>query len=217
MRKAGSITARGNNRRRMLRPWIDTCRRCREPTRGSVRIPGILQNVDVQVDTFGVPYVTAGHETDMLRALGYLHATDRLWQMEFFRRVAAGRLAELFGRDQVPTDRLLRTLDLWGAAEHAVANLDPDELERLQANYAGEVTMCDRWFGHFMEALKLSGRLDDTVVAPNGEVNVNDEIDYTVTVENTGNVDLTNVVLGDVFAGGATLVSGDINTRGNPK
>jgi penicillin amidase len=107
------------------------------PTRGSVRVSGILQTVDVQVDTFGVPYVTAGHETDMLRALGYLHATDRLWQMEFFRRVAAGRLAELFGRDQVPTDRLLRTLDLWGAAEHAVANLDSDELERLQAYAAG--------------------------------------------------------------------------------
>ena len=107
------------------------------PTRGSVRVPGILQTVDVQVDTFGIPYVTAGRETDMLRALGYLHATDRLWQMEFFRRVAAGRLAELFGRDLVETDRLLRTLDLWGAAENAVAILDPDELERLQAYAVG--------------------------------------------------------------------------------
>ena len=38
------------------------------------------------------------------------------------------------------------------------------ELERCQANYAGEVTLCDRWFGHFYEALKLSGRLDDTLV-----------------------------------------------------
>ena len=107
------------------------------PTRGSVRVPGILQKVDVQVDTFGVPYVTAGQETDMLRALGYLHATDRLWQMDFFRRVAAGRLAELFGPDQVATDRLLRTLDLWGAAENAVANLDPNELERLKAYAVG--------------------------------------------------------------------------------
>ena len=107
------------------------------PTRGSVRVPGVIQTVDVQVDTFGVPHVTAGHETDMLRALGYLHATDRLWQMEFFRRVAAGRLAELFGQDQVPTDRLLRTLDLWGAAERAVANLATDEMERLQAYAVG--------------------------------------------------------------------------------
>jgi len=38
------------------------------------------------------------------------------------------------------------------------------ELERCQANYAGEVTLCDRWFGHFFEALTLSGRLDDTMV-----------------------------------------------------
>lgn len=44
-------------------------------------------------------------------------------------------------------------------------NISKRELKRMQANYAGEVTMCDRWFGHFMEALKLSGRLDDTLVA----------------------------------------------------
>ena len=43
--------------------------------------------------------------------------------------------------------------------------LSPRELERLQANYAGEVTMVDRWFGHFLETLRTSGRLDDTVVA----------------------------------------------------
>ncbi len=43
--------------------------------------------------------------------------------------------------------------------------MTPRELKRIQANYAGEVTMCDRWFGHFMENLKLQGRLDDTVVA----------------------------------------------------
>ena len=107
------------------------------PTRGSARVPGIVQTVHVQVDTFGIPHVTAGRATDMLRALGYLHATDRLWQMEFFRRVAAGRLAELFGPDLVETDRLLRTLDLWGAAEHAVANLDAGERERLEAYAVG--------------------------------------------------------------------------------
>lgn len=103
------------------------------PVRGSVRVPGMVGSVDVQVDTFGIPYVTAGSETDMLRALGYLHATDRMWQMEFVRRVAAGRLSELFGQRLVGTDRLLRTLDLWGAAERAALNLDLSERERLLA------------------------------------------------------------------------------------
>lgn len=42
--------------------------------------------------------------------------------------------------------------------------MTPRELKRMQANYAGEVTMCDRWFGYFMESLKNSGRLDDTIV-----------------------------------------------------
>ena len=46
-------------------------------------------------------------------------------------------MAELFGPDLVETDRLLRTLDLWGAAEDAVANLDPEEWERLQAYAVG--------------------------------------------------------------------------------
>lgn len=107
------------------------------PTRGTVRVPGLVQTVEVQVDSFGIPYVTAGSELDMFRALGYLHASDRLWQMEFLRRVAAGRLAELFGRDLVDADRFIRTLDLWGAAERAALQLDLDERERLLAYAAG--------------------------------------------------------------------------------
>ncbi len=108
-----------------------------QPTRGTVRVAGLLQPVDVQIDTFGIPQVSATAETDLLRALGYLHATDRLWQMEFFRRVAAGRLSEIFGRETVDTDRFLRTLDLWGAAKRTAGNLDPQEHERLLAYAAG--------------------------------------------------------------------------------
>ena len=107
------------------------------PTRGTVRVSGLLRPVDVQIDTFGIPLVTATSETDLLRALGYLHATDRLWQMDLFRRVAAGRLSEVFGPELVDTDRFMRTLDLWGAAERAAGNLDPQERERLLAYAAG--------------------------------------------------------------------------------
>jgi len=107
------------------------------PTRGTVRVSGLLRPVDVQIDTFGIPLVTATSATDLLRALGYLHAADRLWQMDLFRRVAAGRLSEVFGPDLVDTDRFMRTLDLWGAAERAAGNLDPQERERLLAYAAG--------------------------------------------------------------------------------
>jgi penicillin amidase len=76
-----------------------------EPLRGSVPVEGLDAPVDVHVDSLGVPHVFASGESDMLRALGYLHATDRLWQMEYFRRIAAGRLAEIFGPGMVSTDR----------------------------------------------------------------------------------------------------------------
>ena len=107
------------------------------PPRGSVRVPGLQQTVDVQIDTFGIPSVTAGSATDLFAAQGYLHAMDRAWQMEFFRRVAAGRLSEIFGVSQVQADRFIRTLDLWGAAERLTANLRPDEMDRLRAYAAG--------------------------------------------------------------------------------
>lgn len=107
------------------------------PPDGSIRIAGLDRQVTVHVDTFGIPWVRADGEADMLRALGYLHASDRLWQMELFRRIAAGRLSEVFGSDLVPTDRLLRTLGLREAAERAVAALGEEDAARLRAYAEG--------------------------------------------------------------------------------
>ncbi len=103
----------------------------------SVRMAELDGSVTVHVDTFGVPYVRAIGDADLARALGYLHASDRLWQMEFMRRVAAGRLSEIFGPDLVPTDRLLRTLGLWEAAKRASSELGEDEAARFRAYAAG--------------------------------------------------------------------------------
>jgi penicillin amidase len=108
-----------------------------EPLRGSVPVEGLDAPVDVHVDSLGVPHVFASGESDMLRALGYLHATDRLWQMEYFRRIAAGRLAEIFGPGMVSTDRFLRTMELWSAAEQAGANLNEADRRLLEAYVAG--------------------------------------------------------------------------------
>jgi penicillin amidase len=72
--------------------------------------------VTVRFDAWGVPHVQAGSEGDLARALGFLHANDRLFQMELGRRAAAGRLAEVFGAAALPVDVHLRTLDLAGVA-----------------------------------------------------------------------------------------------------
>jgi Protein related to penicillin acylase len=64
-----------------------------------------------------VPHITANNQTDAYTALGYLHAQDRLWQMELIRRIAAGRLSEIFGADLIPTDKLFSGLGIEEASE----------------------------------------------------------------------------------------------------
>ena len=107
------------------------------PVEGSVGISGLAAPVQVLFDTLGVPHVRAGSELDAYVALGYVHAADRLWQMELFRRIAAGRLAEIFGEPALETDRFVRTLGLSRAARAAAGELAPDEARRLEAYALG--------------------------------------------------------------------------------
>ncbi|WGF87121.1 penicillin acylase family protein [Marinivivus vitaminiproducens] len=100
---------------------------------GQARLPGLTAPVDVVRDTFGIPHIEAADEADAYRALGYAHAQDRLWQMEFHRRIGAGRLAEAVGPAGLPYDRLSRALDLHGLAEASEARLPPDALRLFQA------------------------------------------------------------------------------------
>lgn len=103
----------------------------------SARLTGLGEDVTVTRDEHAVPSIWAANEPDAYRALGYLHAQDRLWQMELLRHIADGRLAEMFGGDLVETDLLMRTLGL-GRAAAADAELLDDEARRdLEAYVAG--------------------------------------------------------------------------------
>ena len=82
------------------------------PASGELVLPGLEQPVEILRDSLGVPHVWAGSLADAVFAQGYLHATDRLWQLEMFRRVAQGRLSELFGGETLDADRFLRALGL---------------------------------------------------------------------------------------------------------
>ena len=91
----------------------------KQPQRsGDVAITGLTAPVSVRYDERGVPHIEASNEADLYRALGYVHAQDRLFQMEMLRRLSRGELAEVLGPKLVPTDRLFRTL---GIREHADA------------------------------------------------------------------------------------------------
>ncbi|MCA0933578.1 penicillin acylase family protein [Lutimonas saemankumensis] len=86
---------------------------------GTIPLEAIEEKVTVYFDEYGVPHIFADSEKDAYRALGYVHAQDRLWQMELIRRIAAGRLAEVFGSELVKTDKLFRGMGL-GATDEMI-------------------------------------------------------------------------------------------------
>src|SRR6478672_10741560 len=72
---------------------------------GEAALKNIEKETTVYFDTYGVPHIYANSEEDAMTTLGYVHAQDRLWQMELLRRIAPGRLSELFGSKAVKTDK----------------------------------------------------------------------------------------------------------------
>jgi len=91
---------------------------------GDIQLSGLVAQVSVRYDERGVPHIKATHESDLYRALGYVHAQDRLFQMEMARRLARGELAEILGPKLVRVDKLFRTLGLRDHAEKVVASMD---------------------------------------------------------------------------------------------
>jgi penicillin amidase len=79
---------------------------------GNVKINGISDSVAIYRDGYGVPHIVAQDESDLYFALGYTHAQERLWQMDLYRRIAEGRMSEIFGKDALEYDKLFRTIGI---------------------------------------------------------------------------------------------------------
>ena len=95
----------------------------KQPTRqGMVELQHLQGSVTVRYDERGVPHIRAENETDLYRALGYVQAQDRLFQMEVLRRLARGELAEVLGPKLLDTDKLMRSLRIRERAETYVAS-----------------------------------------------------------------------------------------------
>ncbi|XOB98351.1 penicillin acylase family protein [Deinococcota bacterium DY0809b] len=103
-------------------------------TSGRLVTPGLSAPVEILRDKNGIVHVKAANEHDLFFGQAVAHAQDRLWQMEFQRRIGAGRLAEVLGEAAVPTDRFLRTLGVYRAAAQAYENL-PDDLKAIVDAY----------------------------------------------------------------------------------
>ncbi len=104
---------------------------------GERLIDGPSAPIEILRDRYGIPHIRAANQTDAIFALGYVHAQDRLWQMEVQRRAASGRLAEALGPGAVATDRFMRTVGFARAARDARASLDAGALAWIDAYVRG--------------------------------------------------------------------------------
>jgi penicillin amidase len=101
------------------------------------QVPGLEAPVRISFDADGIPWITAQSDTDAAAALGFVHARDRMFQMELMRRAASGRLSEIVGPATLPLDRTNRALGLRRRAEADLADLDPRTRALLDAYARG--------------------------------------------------------------------------------
>jgi len=92
---------------------------------GSVALAGLEQPVSIYRDSNVIPHIFAETKRDAYFALGYVHAQDRLWQMDFLRRLGSGRLSEILGERLIGTDKYIRTLGLPRVAAEIFENASP--------------------------------------------------------------------------------------------
>src|SRR5579859_473871 len=106
-------------------------------TTGELQLSGLEAPVEILRDEHGIPHIFAASVADAQFALGFVHAQDRLWQMEMDRRIAAGRLAEALGPAALEPDRLFRTLGVHRVAAANYAHYDAESRRLLEAYSAG--------------------------------------------------------------------------------
>ncbi|MDD9304089.1 MAG: penicillin acylase family protein [Desulfobacter sp.] len=93
---------------------------------GQIQLPGLENQVKVFRDKYGVPHIIAQNESDLYFAVGFTMAQDRLWQMDLLRRVTQGRLSEIFGKDLVDVDLLMRALRIPDKSRQILAKISPE-------------------------------------------------------------------------------------------
>src|SRR3990170_97368 len=105
--------------------------------KGRVKLRAIRAEVEILRDRWGVPHIYAGNLHDLFFAMGYAQAQDRLWQMEFNRRLASGALAEVLGEGALEIDRLVRRIGFRRVAEADWPEAEATEKAVLEAFSAG--------------------------------------------------------------------------------
>ena len=92
---------------------------------GQLQLPGLTEPVSIGRDASDVTHIQAASPLDAWRAMGFVHAQERGWQLEFNRRVMRGELSEILGAATLDTDKLMRTLGIIPMAREQLKNLSP--------------------------------------------------------------------------------------------
>ena len=106
---------------------------------GEITLDSVHQETTVYFDDYGIPHIYAKSHLDAVTTLGYVQAQDRLWQMELMRRIAPGRLSELFGEDLIKNDQFFINIGIDEYSKKSVADLDikSSEYQLLEAYLKG--------------------------------------------------------------------------------
>ena len=110
-----------------------------------IQSDGVSGPVEVVFDDMAVPHIYANSETDAMYALGYVHASERLWQMDLLRRAGAGELSALLGEDMVANDQYLRTLGMREAADRVTSEFVDSGPQRIQDGMAAYIAGVNRF------------------------------------------------------------------------
>ena len=105
----------------------------------SLTVSGVKATVRIIRDEWAVPHIYAENQSDLFFAQGYLHAQDRLWQMELTRRVYQGRLSEIIGKDALDVDIICRKLGLKALGKSDEKTLGKHELFAVVEQYVAGV------------------------------------------------------------------------------
>ena len=108
---------------------------------GEMQLAGLHHPVKIYRDNYGVPHIFAQDDHDAFFAQGYVHAQDRLWQMDLARRAGEGRLSEILGTQTIKFDKMLKTVGFRQIAERLENHISPTSKEILQA-YSDGVNAC---------------------------------------------------------------------------
>jgi penicillin amidase len=109
-------------------------------TSGAIAVDGLKEEVRILRDQWGVPHIYAANKDDLFFAVGYIHAQERLWQMEFSRRLACGTLAEMVGELALDIDVFMRTVGLRRTAGQAAELVEKEGDEVTRSVLAAYVT-----------------------------------------------------------------------------